>query len=448
MPAARLRNAAGRAARALVLAGGPGDGRFASALRGRAAPRLVLAAALALTAALALAGRPADAAAQGRGPIVRAPAALLVEPATNDVVFARDARRQRAIASTTKLMTALVTLEQARLSDVVTTARYRALPAESVAGLQAGERMTVADLLRALLLASANDAAATLAVRVGGTQARFVRLMNARARGLGLRARFANPIGLDDPGNHGSAADLVKLALILRRNAFFRRVTDLPRATLRSGDRERTIVNRNTLVRTVRAVDGVKTGHTRQAGYVLVGSATRRGVTVVSAVLGDPSEAVRDADTIALLRYGLRRYRRATAVRRGQPLARARLAHREEHVALAAQRTVRRTVRRGERVALRVTGVPAELDGPLPRGARVGAVELRWRGRTIDRVPLVTTRPVAAATFLQRSGGALLRTAVVLAALGALLGSLQAVRLRRRRIRRARRRRARGTGLA
>jgi D-alanyl-D-alanine carboxypeptidase (penicillin-binding protein 5/6) len=192
---------------------------------------------------------------------------------------------------------------------------YRGAPAESIAGFRAGERVTVRDELRALLLASANDAAATLAVRISGSRARFVRDMNARAKALGLRdTRFANPVGLDDPDNFSSAADLVKLALVLRQNAFFRETVDAPRVTLRSGAFPRTFVNRNSLVRTTPSVNGVKTGRTSGAGYVLVGSASRNGVTVLSAVLGTQSEAARNADTLELLRYGLRRYVRRTAV--------------------------------------------------------------------------------------------------------------------------------------
>jgi D-alanyl-D-alanine carboxypeptidase (penicillin-binding protein 5/6) len=406
----------------------------------RAAAALVSALAL----VLALAAHPASA----EPPAVRAPAAILVEPATGDVVFQRDARAERPIASTTKLMTALLALERAKLGDVVTTVRYRALPVESVIGLRAGERMTVADLLRGLLLASANDAAATIAARVGGSRRRFVRLMNVRARELGLReTHYANPIGLDEAGNHSSAEDLVKLTLILRRNEFFRRVTNLPSTTLRTGSRTRTITNRNLLVRNVPVVNGVKTGHTSTAGYVLVGSATRNGVTVVSAVLGDPSESARDADSLALLRYGLRRYRRSAAVRRGATYATAKLRFRDERVPLVATRTVRRTTRRDERVRLRVLDAPAEVEGPLPAGVRMGTVELRWRGRTIDRVPLVTGGPVPAATVGQQLGGLIGRTLLVAVAAAVALGSLQLVLLRRRTRRRSRGR-AGGTEIA
>ena len=385
------------------------------------------------------AARPARA--DAAPPAVRAPSAILVEPATGDVVLQRRSRVRRPIASATKLMTALVTLERAQLGERFPAVRYRPLATESVIGLRAGERLTVADLLRGLLLGSANDAAVTLAHGIAGSSGRFVRLMNRRARRLGLRdTHFANPVGLDQPGNHSSAEDLVKLTLILRRSAFFRRVTDLPRATLRSGARGRTVWNRNLLVRTVPSVNGVKTGHTLAAGYVLVGSATRSGVTVVSAVLGAASEAARDADTLALLRYGLRRYHRVTPVRRGRPFATARLRHRDETVDLVAGRTARRTTRRDERVTTRVHGAPAALDGPLPAGTRVGTIEARWRGRTVARVALVTARAVDEATALQRLDGVLARTAAVLGAAAALLASLHVILLRRRGRRRGARR--------
>jgi D-alanyl-D-alanine carboxypeptidase (penicillin-binding protein 5/6) len=410
-------------------------GARGAATRARPAVLLLLVAAIAQAAGLL---RPPPAAAAP--PAIRAPSAILVEPATGDVVVQRRAGQRRAIASTTKLMTALVVLDRRRLSDVLRAVPYRALPVESVAGLRAGERLTVADLLRALLLASANDAAATLAARVGGSRRRFVALMNARARRLGLRdTHFSNPIGLDERGNYSSASDLVKLTLILRRNAFFRAVTDRPRATLRSGARPRTVVNRNVLVRRVAAVNGVKTGHTQQAGYVLVGSAGRGGVTVLSAVLGAPGEADRDADTLALLRYGLGRYTRSTPVRRGRRFATARLRDRgDERVDLVAARTVRRTIRRGEPARTRVVGAPRVLDGPLPAGVRAGTVEVRWRGRVVDRVPLVTRSAVPAAGLLDRADDVAGRTLLVLALAGVALASLHLTLLRRR----ARRRRA------
>ncbi|HEX2085770.1 MAG TPA: D-alanyl-D-alanine carboxypeptidase family protein [Solirubrobacteraceae bacterium] len=368
------------------------------------APRPISRAAAVLAAALlSLAAAPAPAQAQGGPPPVQAPAAILVEASTGDVVFERNADEPRAIASTTKLMTALLALEGIALDDVLTAPDYEAAPAESIVGLRAGERMTVRDLLRALLLPSANDAAVTLAVGLSGSTDGFVDEMNARAEELGLEdTSYANPIGLDEAGNRSSARDLVKLATVLRRKPFFRETVDLPRAVLRSGARRRTIVNRNTLVREVPMVDGVKTGRTLEAGYVLVGSATRDGVTVMSAVLGEPSEDARDADTLALLRYGLSRYRRRTVLKEGQGLASADLRYRGDDVRLVAAETVERVLRRGDRARTRVVGAPEELDGPLPAGAEVGTVEVRVRGRVVERVPLVTAVAVAEASLTDR----------------------------------------------
>jgi D-alanyl-D-alanine carboxypeptidase (penicillin-binding protein 5/6) len=405
----------------------------------------VAAAVLAATVILALA-HPAGAAAAP--PAIRAPAAILVEPATGDVVYQRNATRPRSIASTTKLMTVLLTLENAKLSQTMVAVPYHALPAESVIGLRAGERLTVADLLRGVLLASANDAAATLATRIGGSQKAFVAMMNRKARALRLtHTHYANPIGLDAPGNYSSAEDLVKLTLLLRRNVFFRQVTDLPRATLKSGAHPRAIVNRNTLVRTVPEVNGVKTGHTIDAGYVLVGSASKRGITVISAVLGDPSEAARDADSLALIRYGLQRYHRVTPVRRDHVFATVKLAHRDARTQLVATRTVVRTARRGEKLPVRVLGVPDELDGPLPAGSRVGTIVVQQRGRIVARVPLVTRRAIAAASVFDRSDDLLGRTLTVVILSVVALASLQLVFLRRRAVRR-RRRKAGSSGIA
>jgi D-alanyl-D-alanine carboxypeptidase (penicillin-binding protein 5/6) len=404
----------------------------------------------ALAALAAIAPAVAPAATPPKPPQVRAPAAILVEPATGDVVFQRNADQRRPIASTTKLMTALVTLEKASLDDVMTTINYRGSSVESLAGFRGGEKVTVRDLLRALLITSANDAAATLAQRVAGSRAAFVKLMNAKARQLKLtNTHYANPIGLDSPDNYSTATDLAKLTLILRRNAFFRETTNLPRVTLKSGNHPRTFANRNVLVRNVPAVNGVKTGHTSTAGYILVGSASRAGITVVAVVLDDPSESARDSDALNLLKYGLGRYHVVTAVKKDQIVGHAPLTHRGEQVDLVAGETVRRTTRRGDKLVVTVTGAPTTIDGPLPKGARVGTVTVTQRGKVVARVPLQTADPVDAATFFDRLRD-WLGNPVTLILLGAFaLCSLYLVLLRRRAVRRRQSRRTgRGASVA
>lgn len=392
---------------------------------------------LALIVVAVLAGTAAPAVAQTGAPSVSSPSAIVVEAGSGDVAFQRRASQKRSMASTTKMMTALLSVEGAALDDALRAAPYSPAPAETQIGLRAGERMTVRDLLRALMLASANDAAVTLAVGVSGSVPSFVDEMNARARELGLRdTTYSNPVGLDQGTNRSSARDLVRLATVLRRNEFLRRTVDMPRASLTSGSRRRTVINRNALVRNVDEVDGVKTGRTNQAGYVLVGSATRNGVTVVSAVLGASSETARDQDTLALLRYGLRQYRRATLVKRNATLARSDLKYREQQVRLVAGRGLQRVLKRDQRASVRVVGAPAELDGPLTAGARVGTVEARVGDEVVGRVPLVTATAVEEAGLSTRLEALLRESSTLLLIAGLLICTVSLVLLRRRVVRR------------
>lgn len=390
-------------------------------------------------AALGIALAPAAAHAATRPPAcpdtVGAPSAIVIEVSTGAVACARAADQRRPIASTTKLMTALLTLERAKLSDTFTAARYQAAPVESTIGLQPGERMRVADLLRGLLAQSANDAAVTLADGVAGSQRAFVRLMNRRARELGLtHTHYANPVGLDEPGNYSSASDLVRLATVLRTNAFFKRVVNSPQVTLTTGSHARTFANRNLLVRRYPWVNGVKTGHTREAGWVLVGSAARGGVQVVSAVLGTVGETARDADSLTLLRLGLRRFQAVRAVVAGRTLAVSSIRFRNgARLRLVATRSVRRIMPRGHRAAISVAvTAPSEVEGPVRRGQRLGRAEVREGGRVVAIVPLVAAARVPAANIAQRTKSWAARPLVpVLVALAALACSVVVARRRR-----------------
>ena len=332
-----------------------------------------------------------------------AAAAILVDARDGTVILAKDPGERRQIASTTKLMTALLALERTRPDQVFRAPDYRALPVESKINLRAGERMRVDDLLEALLLESANDAAATIAQGVSGSRPRFVADMNERARALRLAdTSYANPIGLDDPLNYSSARDLATLARRLMRDERFAAVVRRPSAVLESGARRRVVRNRNDLIGRVPRVDGVKTGHTRQAGYILVGSAAGAGgARVVSVVLGEPSEAARDETSKALLGYGLAQFRRVRPLDSRRAVARADIAYRDGSVRLVPARDVGLVARRDEKVTTRVDA-PAEVEGELAAGARVGAVAVLRDGEVVRRVALVTATGVPGAGPLRR----------------------------------------------
>jgi D-alanyl-D-alanine carboxypeptidase (penicillin-binding protein 5/6) len=398
-----------------------------------------LSAALVLLAALALAG-PA-AAAERPPPVPGADAAIVVDGRDGDVMFAKNANERQPIASTTKLMTALLTLEGARPREIFTASDYVAAPVESQIGLRPGERMAVRDLLVALLLESANDAAATLAEGVSGSVDEFVADMNERAAELGLaETRYANPIGFDDPRNYSTASDLAILTRELLSRPRFARVVDMPEAELDSGARPRTIDNRNTLVAAHPFVTGVKTGHTLGAGYVLIGSARGRGgARVITVVMGEPSEAARDSDTLKLLRWGMARFRRVRVLDDRRVMARADIRYRDERAALVPSRDIVLTLRDGERVRRRVRA-PEELEGPLPAGAGVGSVSVFVDGERVARIGLVTHSDVPEPGTLRVLTSVLGVPLTVVLVLAILLGAaLVALTLRRRRVRLVRR---------
>jgi len=371
--------------------------------------------------------------ASARPDLPGAQAAILIDARDGGILFQRDPDERRSIASTTKLMTALLTLERAKPGDVYRAPVYNALPVESKIDLRAGERMRVDDLLEALLLESANDAAVTLAEGVSGTRPAFVRDMNARARELGLTGTsYANPIGLDDPGNYSTARDLAALARRLMRNRRFASVVGMPVANLESGARPRAVANRNDLIGQYDFVDGVKTGHTGTAGYVLVGAArSRLGARVISVVLGEPSEAARDAESLALLRYGLAQFRRVQPLEKSKPVASAAVEYFDERASLVPASDALVVTRRGQRVRTSVDA-PEELEGGLPAGHPVGRITVLRGDQVVRRVRLVTATAVPGAGPLRVVVGTLGIALVPLLAALALLVVALVVVIRRR----------------
>ncbi|MGN6871310.1 MAG: D-alanyl-D-alanine carboxypeptidase family protein [Solirubrobacteraceae bacterium] len=362
-----------------------------SAIGGPSSAWSRLAVALALCAVLGATLGSTGAAAAPGPPLPGVRAAALIEESSGEQLFGRDENAEGAIASTTKLMTALVTLRHARLRDVFTHPNFYLPAQDSQIHLEPGERMSVHDLLIALMLPSADDAAEDLAYNVGhGSVSRFVAMMNARARELHLNhTHYTTPIGLDTPGNYSSARDLVTLArYLLRSEPFIRVVVSKKSAVLRTGNHVRHVTNLNDLVARYSWVNGVKTGHTLQAGYVLMASGTRDGMTLIGVVLGTPSEAARDASALALLNYGFANFGLRTPVHAGEVLARPAVKNDTPHHArLIAAAGYTHVFPRSAHVRIRVRA-PALLSGPLPAHAVVGSAAVVVGGRVQARIPL------------------------------------------------------------
>ena len=334
-------------------------------------------------------------------PHVDARAVLVENGTTGQVLYRYRAADRVPIASITKLMTVLVTLQHARLSDVVVAPEQAADVGESSIDLQAGERLTVRELLEAALIQSANDAAWALAYHVGrGSVPRFVAMMNAEARRLGLHdTHYVRPDGLDAPGHVSSARDVTKLARILMRRPVVRAIVAKRTATIP----RRTLHTWNDLLWTYPGVIGVKTGHTSLAGWSEVAAARGRGLTLYATLLGSPSRDQRDADLARLLTWGLGRFRYAPVISSGRAYATMTTGFGKGRVRLVASRPVYRAVRVGAPL-MEETVAPRNADLPVDRGERLGEVRVFQDGRLVAHRALVADRSVARPSLLGRVG--------------------------------------------
>jgi len=327
----------------------------------------------------------------------------VIDARTGDVLTSHAGNEKLPIASTTKLMTAYVAMKELPLDEIVRAEPYPAELGESLMGLREGERVSVRDLLYGLILLSGNDAAHTLAVAAAGSEERFVAQMNRYAAALGLsHTHYANPIGLDEEGNYSSALDLLALSRRLMREPAFAEIADTRSVLLRSLRPPRRIETINELLEMAPWVTGVKTGHTYGAGYVLVGAGQRRGASLISVVIGAPSDEARYAGNLELLEAGFGQYRRRLPVRAGQDLASPEIRYSGGELPLRAERTLAVGARRGQQVEVQVRA-PSEVEGPLRRGRRLGQAAVFVDGRRVGAVALRAGRAVPEASAFDRA---------------------------------------------
>lgn len=309
--------------------------------------------------------------------------------------------KERAIASITKLMTAVVVLEQAELTDVVRVPPRATGAGESSASLRTGEDLTVAQLVRAMLVPSGNDAADALALHVGGGSAdRFVELMNAKADELGLSdTNFENAHGLDEQGHVSSARDATALLRYALGIPFLRDAMSRETVTLPGG---RTLTTTDDLLSTWAPLVGGKTGHTLDAGWSQAAAAEKTGVTVYGTVLGSDSRSARNDALRELLRYGLAQYRRVQVIDHGRVYTTAETGYDQPDVELVAPRSMVRSVRTGKPLVERVVA-PTSLVLPVAAGETLGSLEVYDGDRLVASSKLVAADAVPDAGLLAKA---------------------------------------------
>ena len=336
--------------------------------------------------ALAFAGR-----AYAAPPAVFSHAYEVVDARTGEVLAASNAHAHVQVASITKLMTVLLTLQHHKLTDVVTVDPRAANVGEEAIDLYPGQQMTVRDLLEGALIQSANNAADALALSMAPSYRAFAELMNAKARELGLAdSHFVRPDGLDAPGEYSSAADVTRLARIVMRTRFVRETVRKVTATLSDGQ---VLHTWDALLELLPQTIGVKTGHTNEAGWCQVAAARGRGVTVYATLLGSPSRAQRNVDLESLLIWGMAQFRVVPAVQSGRVYAQVTLPYGRAPVDLVARKPLLTVARIGRPLTETVT-FRRSATLPVEAGQVLGEVTVRDGTRVIGTRELVASRTI------------------------------------------------------
>ncbi|OGC02105.1 MAG: hypothetical protein A3G35_09915 [candidate division NC10 bacterium RIFCSPLOWO2_12_FULL_66_18] len=334
---------------------------------------------------------------------------ITINAATGDVLGSQEPDRPGAPASMTKMMLALLVMEavrdgQLKLADPVLTSPLASKMGGSQVFLKSGEAFPVEDMMAALLIGSANDAAAALAERLAGSVPGAVGRMNERAAALGLTAtRFASVHGLPPgPGQEGDVTtprDMARLSQELVKFPDILRWTSTSEAPFRQG----TFILRNSnhLIGRFSGADGLKTGHFREAGYSVAATAMRGSLRLITVVMAAPTNKARFAEAARLLEEGFARYVEVTVAKAGVPLAaEVHLPRANGPLRPVPRSDLRVFVRREERDAIRTAvDVQAGLRAPLGKGQPVGSLIVRVGEREIGRAPVVAPADVPRAFF-------------------------------------------------
>ena len=367
---------------------------------------------------------PTVTAAAANAPALDATAALLVSPESDMVLYEKNADEKRYPASTTKIMTALLTLENVSDLSVVVTAEasdFENVTSDSSnAGIKVGEQVTVKDLLYALMLPSANEAAYMLARHVGGSWEQFVDMMNERAAELGCTGtHFCNPCGLHEDDHYTTAHDLYLIAKEAMKDATFRDIVSTVQHRMAKTNlhEERIILTTNQLIFSsfqpwsYANCLGIKTGHTSQAGNCFVGYAEYGDAKLFSVVLGCsssskeyPTIAASFTDTKSLCQWGFENFTSKTLARQGEEVTytKVKLSTDTNQLLLTAKADVVALLPKDldvKELEL-VEDIPEEVKAPVKAGDPIGTATYRYNGTDYDTVELVALNDISRSTVL------------------------------------------------
>ena len=323
-------------------------------------------------------------------PSVSASSAILINAGNGEVIFEKQADERRAMASTTKIMTAIVAIENGDLDAEITIPAAAVGVEGSSLYLKKGEKMTLYELLQGLMLRSANDAAETIAISLCGSVEAFANLMNKKANELGLEhTHFTNPHGLHDDGHYTTARELGIIASYAMKNVTFKEICSSKKANLPGN---RIVVNHNKLLFSFEGACGVKTGFTKSSGRCLVSAAKRDGILLVAVTLSAPDDW---NDHKEMLEYGFIEFESVTLAKQGDvfyslPL----IGGDKDSVTVTAQNDVTVCLRKNRASIVEKIELQKTRFAPVYKGETVGRVIYMLDGKEIASANLVANEYV------------------------------------------------------
>jgi D-alanyl-D-alanine carboxypeptidase (penicillin-binding protein 5/6) len=349
---------------------------------------------------------------QAAAPEVKAKSVILIDAETGQALYEKDPDTRLAPASITKVMTMLLAMDavevgKVSLDDMVVTSTAASQIGGSQIWLMEGEEMQFRDMLKAVAIVSANDAAFALAEHIAGTEPDFVRLMNEKAKDLNMKnTHFQNSDGLPAADHYSSARDIsimsreliAKHPQILEWTSIW---TDwLQRLHPKAKQKESFLRNTNELVIKYPGADGLKTGMTNDAGFCLSATAKRNDTRLISVVMGLPSNDERLDDTIKLLNYGFREFDRVVLATQGKTVGSVRIPNgRQEIVDAGVDKDYAVLVEKGRMDLIKTEFIPDERKAPVKQGERLGEVIVSLDDKELARVNVVSTTDVPRAGF-------------------------------------------------
>lgn len=331
---------------------------------------------------------------------VSAGGVMLMDARTHKVLYAKTAHEKLPMASTTKIMTAILAIEAGNLDALVTVPQEAYGVEGSSMYLRLGEQISMRDLLYGLMLVSGNDAAVAIAVHVGGSVEGFAALMNAKAASLGAHnTHFVTPNGLPDPDHYTTAYDLALIACYAMQNETFREIVGTTYYQTTTGEIARTVKNKNKILWEYEGGNGVKTGYTMAAGKCLVFAAEREGMQLVGVVLNCPDMF---PSAKRLLDYGFETYQQETLVTADERIARVRVTGGKKNaLEVAAKNDIIILVKDGDSTTVRtVVNLAGPVEAPVEKGDVLGTLEVWEDGRVLAETELVAAETVESSAYL------------------------------------------------